>query len=552
MKTKKINFLTLLLMLGIVPVLVALVFSTIASVNKLTDSLEKGVFDKLEVAATDLASYYEYDIKAGTIKYEEDYVDSLKSKDVELTVFKDDTRFMTSIYKDGTTDRNIGTTADATIYADVKAGNKVEKSGVTIGGQKYYVVYLPMYDADHNFWGMSFSGTPETEVRASISSARNTLIIIAIIIILICCALITLIALKLKTPMVKAVDSLNIIAKGNIQESTDTSSIINEINGILNATNELQKALQSSIGSVKESTQALTSAVSDVDEKTGANVDSISQINVAINEVSETSQQVAQNAQMLSNKAIELGNNVEEITENVKILTQASNDISNANKDASNYMNSVYDSSNESVEAVKEIHKVIGETNEAISEITKALDILEKIADDTKLLSLNASIEAAHAGESGKGFAVVAGNIKELADDSSVNVEKIAEIINKITKLSEKSVLSAEKVLEIINTEQKYVIDTQEKFVILSNSVDASVTEIESISNKTEVLANIERELTSATTDLGAISEELGASAEEVSASCQVVAEACTDTQARTEEMSAINSSLTEAVDYFN
>jgi methyl-accepting chemotaxis protein len=158
-------------------------------------------------------------------------------------------------------------------------------------------------------------------------------------------------------------------------------------------------------------------------------------------------------------------------------------------------METVLKSSNDSVLTVGEISEKISATNEAVKDISESVQMIDAIANQTQLLSLNASIEAARAGEAGRGFAVVAESIKDLA----------------------------EKDRSIIEAERKYITETQGKFTVLSGAVNDSVNGIAAISEMAGELDRIKNELTNATTDLGAISEELGASAQEVSASCATV-----------------------------
>ncbi|MBR1440498.1 MAG: hypothetical protein IJ589_04660, partial [Lachnospiraceae bacterium] len=129
---------------------------------------------------------------------------------------------------------------------------------------------------------------------------------------------------------------------------------------------------------------------------------------------------------------------------------------------------------------------------------------------------------------------------------------KIKDIVNNVIALSDETVTVAERVRGIIEAERGYINETQDKFAALSAAVDDSVAGINSIAATSAALEEIKNTLTSSTTDLGAISQELGASAEEVSAQCSTVSGTCTDTQARTEEMRAINDHLNDAVNFFS
>lgn len=550
---KQINFMTLLLSLGITPVLIAIIASTVISVNKLSDSLQEDVYSRLTTATSGLREYYQSDlITKGEVELD-DYVDVFKPEGIELTLFEDNTRISTSIFKDGTTERNIGTQADIDIYNQVKAGNIVRKNGVVIGGEEYYVVYQPVYDGNCNFWGMSFAGEKQESVDHTVNAAKNILITAAAGLVILCVVIIFLLANKLRKPMLAAATALHNLSNGDL-ESIDgiyTASSIKEINDILSSTCELRAALYNAVSSIRESSESLNTSVSEVSERVKDTADNMDQINQTIEEVSTTSQTVSESAQMLAMKADELGDNVETLKNNTEVLSKSSDDIKSANEDASRYMKTVLESSNLSSDAVNTIIQEINNTNEAVKDIQDCVHIIDDIASETKLLSLNASIEAARAGEAGRGFAVVAQSIKSLAESSSENAEKITDIINKVTKLSEQSVESADKVRTIILEEQTNIVNTQDKFDILSKSVDNSIIEIESISKQTEELHNLKQDLLSATSDLSAISEELGASAEEVAASCTVVNEMCSSNKENTDTMIDINSNLTKAISFF-
>ncbi len=414
------------------------------------------------------------------------------------------------------------------------------------GAMKYAAYYV---DAGNNYIAVLTADKDDvlshtkSLIIAVVGLAAAAIVVFAVISILI-----AQLVMKPLTEIAKATEKLS---TGDVTVECEAKSNIKETVSIIAAFKNLKKALETSMTNVKNSATALNDAIISVDGMTANNVESVSQINNAIDEVATTSQAVAESAQTMAEKAVDLGMNIETLTDNVSRLFEDSLTIKSANDEATSCMKSVYAGANESVKAMQTIADKITETNNAITDIESAVQAIESIAAQTNLLSLNASIEAARAGEAGRGFAVVADEIRTLADSSAESAKEIKQIIENVIALSNGTVEISNRVYDVISKEQADIENTQGKFNVLSDSVEASIAEINTIKEMTGKLDAIKTDLTNATSDLGAISEELGASAEEVAASCQTVTGACEDTQNSTEQMRTINDSMSTSIDFF-
>lgn len=435
------------------------------------------------------------------------------------------------------------------LIAQMSAGQYPEPNIIEYNykGELKYAAYYIGFEGAY----VGVLSADESDVLSDIRQIQNMTILVGLICALITVGIAFLVASLVAKPLAVVAKATEALSTGDVTVSCNVKSSMRETSMIVDAFGVLKGALQNSLSNVKSAAGQLDSAIVSVDEMTGNNVDSVTQINNAIGEVASTSQAVAEDAQTMAERAAELGKNVEQLNDNVERLFDASKTIKEVNGEATECMQSVYNGANESVHAMETIHDKIGETNRAIESIHNAVQAIESIASQTNLLSLNASIEAARAGEAGAGFAVVAGEIRTLADSSAESAKEIRQIIENVIGMSHETVAIANRVFEVINKEQQDIEVAQEKFNVLSASVEASIEEINVIQGMTVTLDSIKTELANATTDLGAISEELGAAAEEVAASCTTVTTACTDTQASTEEMRAINEHMSEAIDFF-
>lgn len=557
-KKRGLSFNTLLLLFALVPMLVAVIVNLVYSVNKIGEELETTTYEKLMTDAKEVQVWYQYDLENDNLSLDAsnpddtEFIDSLKEYGVELTLFQDDTRVMTSI-KDSAneTGRNIGTKAGADIYATVKAGNTYTANGVVIDGEEYYVCYLPVYDKNGSFWGMAFSGESQATVDSIKREATMVSIAIAVVLSLVFVGIAFMLARKVSKPLAQVAGAMLDTSKGDLNANTDISAFVNETNELIEAAQILQNELRQIIGKTKDISTDLVSGAASVAQLSETSTDGANQISAAIDDLAHGATSMAENVQSINAQVIEMGYAIDSIAENADVLVQSSNSIKEANREASDYIDKVSASSIQSVGAVQNISQQIAETNTAVNNIKEAVNMIASIASQTNLLALNASIEAARAGEAGKGFAVVATEIKSLSEQTNGSTEQIKAIVDEIVEKSEKSVKLSEEVAEIITKEQEYIQDTQDKFELLNSEIGSSLDQIESITGKITTLNDAKYSITSSVSDLSAISEENAASNQEVAASVSGIVAAINDIADNSKQTNEFANNLTDTVGYF-
>ncbi len=169
-------------------------------------------------------------------------------------------------------------------------------------------------------------------------------------------------------------------------------------------------------------------------------------------------------------------------------------------------------------ESVAKLQQAIDKVGNASEEITKITGVISEIADETNLLSLNASIEAARAGEAGRGFAVVATEIGKLAQTSSDSVHNIESLISEIIVLVKDAVSQAEDSVGNIQSSGVLVSSALKTFDVIFNNIDEVNHLVQQMMEKVEQVDNV-------AVNVAAISEEQAASSEEILATSTTMVE---------------------------
>ena len=552
-KGKRLDFLRVIMLIGSVPLLSAIIILTICAAMKMENELETSTYARLRACAISVQKYFEWDIREEILEKDDvsyEFIDSLQKDEIELTFFEGDTRFITSI-KDKSGNRVEGTKASEEVWNIVKTGKDYQSDGIDISGAKYYVYYTPVCTDDGKVIGMAFAG----EKEAIVNDARNNLMIsfvkIALVLTVVYLIILIWLARIIRKPIAKTAADIENIANGNISNEISGSSQIAETDKLITASRILKEKLNDIVSGVNEHVLNLQQDTASLKERADFCNDGTKQISQAMEELSVTAVTLAENVQDVNAKSLEMGNAITDIDGDVQVLSDNSNHMDKANEDAAKSIETVLDSSNRSSAIVEKITNQIEETNQAISSINEAVDLIMDITGQTSLLSLNASIEAARAGQAGRGFAVVADEIKKLSEQSTQGADTIKQVADNIFEKSNESVALVNEVRELIGKEQEDISVTKESFEILSKTINDNLVAVSRISEKTKQLDTIKQAIIGNINDLSAISEENAASNQEVSANITNIAESIDEMNAATGHVNNISEELAQLMEYF-
>ena len=219
--------------------------------------------------------------------------------------------------------------------------------------------------------------------------------------------------------------------------------------------------------------------------------------------------------------------------------------------DAQNTLHTLVEVNKSAIESIEVIAEQTRTTNSSAQKIREATSLITAIAEETNLLSLNASIEAARAGEQGRGFAVVAGQIQKLAEQSNESAKKIDDIVAELIKDSEMAVATMDQVEEVMNKQNENMAMTDSKFTEVADGISASIDSIRIIRDKSDNLDKARVEVVDIVQNLTAIAEENAASTEETSASVTQVASIVENISGKAQELKNIADELDESMSRF-
>lgn len=404
------------------------------------------------------------------------------------------------------------------VVAEVEAGKTPEPEVVSYmfdGTQKYAACYV----SENGFIFVMTADDTDLLKAANKLQARGlgtavVVLIFGVFVAWICARCMT-------RPLIRMTSAVDRIAGFDLTEDPELIALDKnkgETGAIAHAVLHMKQALRSMVQQIRAQSANIHQASGQLEENATATSGNVDSVETAVNEIATGATSQATETQRATEDVVMMGTMIENTSTQVESLNSTAVEMSNASASARDALEELNHINEKAIESIEVIYQQTHTTNESALKIKDVTELIASIAEETNLLSLNASIEAARAGDAGKGFAVVASQIQKLAEQSNASTKKIDDIIHTLLMDSENAVHTMEEVREVMHQQSEKVEQTKQVFGSVNQGIDQSISGMETISEHTRQLDHARENIVDTVQNLSAIAQENAASTEETNA----------------------------------
>ena len=558
-----------ILSVAVLPVLLLGIVTIVITLTQVKSSLISEVKDSLSgTAATTLAAYNQHsgsylradngDVWKGgyNISKSESLLDNIKEESgMDVTFFYGNERIMTSA-KDRDGNRILGSPAGEIIVEKVlKGGENYFSSSVSLDGTLNYGYYIPIYQkgTDSEPIGMIFAGVDKQAKDNTINGIILMVLLSVIFVMAACIVIAVIMSVSITRSLRKGISKVQKVADGELGSPIEEKLLKrnDEVGDLAKAIDTLQKTLQNIVSKIAQSTDNIKMAANELGVTAKDTNYTMKQVEDAVSSISENITEQAKSTKTTTDNIVLMGDQIGRTSEEVGLLNQNADVMRKSSEQASYTIQQLRQINDKVKESINTITRQTNLTNESAQKIQAAIGIISSIAEETNLLSLNASIEAARAGESGRGFAVVASQIQKLAEQSNSSSCEIEEITNTLISNSDEAVEIMRQVHEIIDSQSQNMSDTENIVSKVMDGINTSLEKIEKIEYATEQLESSRNRIVETVEGLSDIAEQNAASTEETFAQTSQVSNTFEQIEAKADQLKQIADELSDIMQHF-
>ena len=405
------------------------------------------------------------------------------------------------------------TEADCTTLADhiLNRLNQVEDKSGSFSPENYLI----SYDTLSNGWKLIVQ-TPYASLTEELDSASVIVAIFLMTLILSAAILGYLYASSFSKPIIRLMKLMKTAEEGDltvsapVKGSDEIAQLCSSFNHMMHKIRKLINQTQDVITETLNSSEILTTS-------TTQSVSTIQELAVAVSEIAQGTTTQALDAQKSTQDMAILANSMENVNEKTTHLLANTDGAKSLIETATSTMHSLTTTMNSSLEMSNNICTSIVELNALNQNIEDVMKLVDSISEETNLLALNASIEAARVGEAGKGFAVVANEVRRLADESKSSTVNVRTTLSTINQKMNETVSLAEKSQQIIKNQEQVVGETHKVFFNIVEILSIMTAELQDVSENIHSMQTLKEIMVGQIDNIASVTQESAASTEEVS-----------------------------------
>lgn len=393
----------------------------------------------------------------------------------------------------------------------------------------------------------------ESEALAGITTVTGVAVGIIAIVVLIAIIISFIMGRRLMRPLVKVSTIIEDVANGNIEADFSVVKESNdEIGLIIEKMKELTQSLGSIVGKIRNSSDTMSSNSYELNDTSSQTLAANNEISKAVEDVAEGSTGMAASISKINENLLEMSNETKDINASVDEIKNQTVAVQDSSKIMNDKIKSMQDSSHKMDEGISAISKRIETVNTTVDKVSNIVSVIEEISSETNLLSLNASIEAARAGDAGKGFAVVAQEIRVLSDNTNTELENIKQIISSLVEECRYCVQASGTIVEDNAKQKEEIKAVLDEFGSLDEQIQKTAEKADEIEELVTAMIELNDDITKSSNSLTDVSAANAAATEEMNANIEELNAMMHGVSEMAEYMNNESDGLKEALSFFN
>lgn len=490
------------------------------------------------------------------ISRSESLVDRIRDNTgMDVTFFYGDRRIMTSAV-DSNGDRILNSPAgDRIVEKVLQNGEEYFSSAVSLDGVMNYGYFMPVYQngSDDEIIGMVFVGTDKENKDAVVNGIIFGIGAAVCVAMILCIGVGLKLATSISHNIKKSISIMGKVAEGDLTVWVDDKMLRrkDEIGDLSRVTVKLKDTLKGILKGISENSASLLEASRALGNAADTTNGTMNEVQNAVSQVVANSTEQSKNSESTSENMRIMGEHITETSTEVDTLNQNAASMQKSSKKTADTLAQLCHINEEVERIIGEVKEQTDRTNVSIQKINTAMEFITSIAEETNLLSLNASIEAARAGESGRGFAVVADQIKKLAEQSNQSGHEIEETTKALMEDSAREMEIMQRMQEIITEQSGSMQETRANVSEVLKEIEDSMQSILQIRESTGRLAESRGEVMEAVEQLSQIAHDNVDSTQQTYTETQEVLDTFKQVYDSAGQLKKIADELAESMQYF-